>query len=72
MGLYRIFTILPSADIAGMFIEKISPYQLFPICRLLLDIETVYRNKCRYTGAIITVHCNLLPEQSVHGPWRVL
>ena len=44
ISVYRFFTIFQSADIAGIVIEKISPYRLFPICRLFVDIENVYRN----------------------------
>ena len=43
ISVYRFFTIFQSADIAGIVIEKISPYRLFPICRLFVDIENVYR-----------------------------
>ena len=44
ISVYRFFTIFQSADIAGIVIEKISPYRLFPICRLFVDIENVYQN----------------------------
>ena len=42
ISVYRFFTIFQSADIAGIVIEKILPYRLFPICRLFVDIENVY------------------------------
>ena len=44
ISVYRFLMIFQSADIAGIVIEKILPYRLFPICKLfqLLLILKMY------------------------------